>query len=78
VWAQYTAQAGKVPAAIQVAEKALQECEKLMKVDPEYQNRLGVTAMLLRQLYGFVGDGLSALRIERDYKIAMEAYSSSQ
>jgi hypothetical protein len=78
VWAQHTAQGGNVAAAIRAAEVALGKCDKLVKSDPEYQHRLGVTATLLRQLYGFVRDAQGVNRIGREYRGAMEAYSRRQ
>ncbi len=78
VLAQHVAQAGYIDDAIQLAEEVLAVCERLAEADPEYERRVGVTAMLLAQLYGFAGDGTRAAAIGNQYANAINAYTSAE
>lgn len=72
VWAQHVAQRGNLPRAIPAAEAALELSATLAAADREYRRRLGLTATLLRQLYGFVGDSAGVARVDGAYGDAME------
>lgn len=76
VLAQHVAQAGYLDDAIQLAEEVLVVCERLAEADPEYERRVGVTAMLLAQLYGFAGDGARSDAITTHYADAINAYTA--
>jgi hypothetical protein len=77
VFAQYLAQAGYLEEAIVAAEKALDTAESLAAKDNEYTNRLGVSAILLRQLYGYSNNVRGVANIDAKYRKAMEAYNAS-
>jgi hypothetical protein len=78
VFGQYLAQAGYLDEAIIAAEQALDGCETLVAADAEYTNRLGVSAILLRQLYTYSNNNLGVTLIDSKYQRAMDAYNASQ
>jgi hypothetical protein len=78
VWAQHAAQRGDLVRAIPAAEVALEMSAELAATDAEYQRRLGLTATLLRQLYGFMGDAAAIARIDRRFAVAIELLASQE
>lgn len=76
VWSQHAAQAGWLDEAIQAAEGALALADGLAAADPEYMHRLGITATLLRQLYGFAGNADGVAWLDQDYREALDALAA--
>jgi tetratricopeptide (TPR) repeat protein len=76
VWCQKAAQLGAVEPAVNALWEVLRQLEELATQDSEYADRIGITALLLRQLCQFLNDTHAVARIDARYMNAMQAHLS--
>lgn len=78
VWCQRVAQLGLIEVAINKAWDVLSKCEELAAQDSEYADRVGVTALLSRQLCQMLNDMEAVEMLDANYMDAMQGYLSKQ
>jgi hypothetical protein len=74
VWCEKAAQLGAVESAVAELWNVLGQLETLADEDPEFSDRIGVTALLLRQLCQQTNDARGIAIIDASYMDAMQAY----
>ena len=77
VWCQKEAEQGRFTSSLTEALKILQNLEKLVAADPEITERIGVMAMLITQLYQYLGDLKSGEAIQKKYQKAIKLYTNA-
>lgn len=78
VWCQKEAERGAFETAINEILKLISTLEMLAEKDDEFFKRLGITAILLGQVYNYNNQPSMANDIQKKYADAIEAYQDSE
>lgn len=74
VWCQKAAESGALHQAVAVAWDVLRQLDDIAAQDSEYNGRVGVTALLIRQLSEYLNDSEAVARINAGYANVIRDY----